>query len=322
MIAILKEMSERTKRQLLLELRGEPKSVNELVASTGMKQPNVSNHLAKFKSKGMVKATKIGRQVFYSLADPTIEAAISQLLSQETHQDSIVLNLDEMSKQYARLAVAGDEPACAKIVDYLIQQRVSLIRIYQQVLAESMEYVGKWYAVEAIDIGQEHLASAITERMMSRVVHYAPPIRTTAQVVVLGCVPGNWHSIGLRMISDFMRLNGWKSVYLGANVPEVSFHSSIKDHNPDLVLMTCGVEEQREATITLIQHIRERSLENKPLLIGIGGKQASIRSEEFIAAGVDFIAPSLMVYAEEIFPRIESGTAKSLGVFTNHKKLD
>ncbi len=319
MIAILKEMSEKSKRQLLLELRGEPKSVNELVETTGMKQPNVSNHLAKFRAKGMVKATKIGRQVFYSLADPTVEAAIAQLLSQETQSENVILNLEEMSKQYARLAVAGDETACAKIVDYLIQQRISLVRIYQQVLAESMEYIGKWYAVEAIDIGQEHLASAITERMMSRVVHYAPPIRTSAHVAVLGCVPGNWHSIGIRMISDFMRLNGWKTVYLGANVPEESFHSSIKEHNPDLVLMTCGVQEQREKTLSLIRSVRANASAGKSITIGLGGKQAQVNSDEFIQAGLDFIAPNLMVYAEDIFPRIEAGKARNLGALTSQR---
>lgn len=322
MINVLKEIAEPSKRQILIELRGGPKSVNELVGATGMKQPNVSNHLAKLRHKGIVNANKIGRQVYYSLSGPDIEATLAGMIDQPNPEVAPKLNFDEIAKQYARAAIAGDENVCAKIIDQQIRQHVPLVRIYQQVLGEAMLYIGKWYEVAAIDVGQEHLASAITERMMGRVVHYAPPIRTTTKTAVIGCVAGNYHSIGPRMISDYLRLSGWKAFYLGANTPTESFMSSIAEHHPKLVLLSVAFEEDRQTAVDLIAKLRESLSGNNSFLIGVGGRQASLQADEFISAGADFTAASLMIFAEEILPRLEGGQLANLGVFLNHKKLD
>lgn len=324
MIPLLKEIAEQSKRQILVELRSGPKSVTEIVEVTGMKQPNVSNHLAKLRLKGIVKASKIGRQVFYSLASPEVEATLVGFLERED-DDGVgsSLNFDDLAKQYARAAVAGNEAACSRIVDQLLRHNVPLVRIYQQVLAESMHYVGKWYEVAAIDVGQEHLASAITERMMARVVHYAPPTRINSKTALIGCVAGNWHAIGARMISDFMRLSGWRAVFLGANTPQDSFLSAIKEHEPQVVLASIAFDEDRPTAMALIRALKDVKEEGRgEFLIGVGGRQASIDPEHFIRSGADFTAANLMVFAEEVLPRIEDGATSTLGVFTNHKKVD
>lgn len=256
MMSLLREIAEPSKRQILMELRSGPRSVSELVDATSLKQPNVSNHLAKLRNRGLVKASKIGRQVYYSLATPEVEAALIGFDRGEEEDSQSNASLDDLSKQYARAAIAGNEAACTKIVDQLIRQSVPLVRIYQQVLAEAMRYVGKWYEVEAIDVGQEHLASAITERMMARVVHFAPPTRNAAKTAIVGCVAGNYHSLGARMISDFMRLAGWKTLFLGPNVPNESFLSAIKEHHPSLILISVAFEGDVPTILGLLAQLQ------------------------------------------------------------------
>jgi len=303
MFSIIKEMAEPSKRQILLELRTGPKSVNELVDLTGLKQPNVSNHLSKLRTKGLIKAMKIGRQVFYSLANPEVEAALVGLIDRPNEDPVQKIDLDIITKQYARAAVNGDEQACTKFIDQLIRNGTPLISIYQNVLAEAMGFVGKWYEVEAIDIGQEHLASAITERMMARVVHYAPPVRSADRIAVTGCVAGNQHTIGARMISDFMRLSGWRVLYLGANTPLESFLSMIKEHKPSLVLLSVAFTSDRQEVIRALTEFGQ--LDNrKTFKVGIGGGQVRHEPEVFLKAGADFTAPNLSVFAEEILPKI------------------
>lgn len=322
MIPLLKEIAEQSKRSILLELRGGAKTVTELVNATGMKQPNVSNHLARLRAKGLVKANKVGRQVYYSLGGPSVESALLQFVEQTSPEAMPRVHLEEISKQYARAAVSGDEAHCTRMVDQLIRQGVPLVRIYHQVLGDGMGFVGKWYEVEAIDVGQEHIASAITERMMARVVHFAPPIRNAAQTCLIGCVAGNWHSIGPRMISDYLRLCGWKAIYLGANVPTSSFGTAIKEHKPDLVLLSVAFEEDRDEAVQATRTIAQMRGEGQKFFVGVGGKQALVDPDEFIRAGADFTAANLMVFAEEVLPRIENGNPLPYGVFLNHKKVD
>ena len=66
-------LAEPTRRAILEQLRLGQKSVGELVNATDRKQPNVSNHLAKMRRQGLVRAERIGRQVYYSIATPFVD---------------------------------------------------------------------------------------------------------------------------------------------------------------------------------------------------------------------------------------------------------
>ncbi|MCC7209837.1 MAG: helix-turn-helix transcriptional regulator, partial [Anaerolineae bacterium] len=57
-------------------LRHGPHSVTELVACTGLTQPNVSNHLACLRDCGLVVKEPRGRFAYYSLADARIDALL------------------------------------------------------------------------------------------------------------------------------------------------------------------------------------------------------------------------------------------------------
>jgi DNA-binding transcriptional ArsR family regulator len=52
------------------------KSVSEVVAATGLSQPNVSAHLACLRACGLVTSRQEGRFVYYALADARIKRVL------------------------------------------------------------------------------------------------------------------------------------------------------------------------------------------------------------------------------------------------------
>jgi DNA-binding transcriptional ArsR family regulator len=58
---------------ILETLRDRPHTVGEVVAATGLSQPNVSNHLACLRDCGLVTSRPAGRYAFYQLSDTRIE---------------------------------------------------------------------------------------------------------------------------------------------------------------------------------------------------------------------------------------------------------
>lgn len=66
-------LADMSRLALLEALRDGEKSVSELVAITGLSQPNVSHHLACLKDCGLVVSRQEGRFVYYALADPRVE---------------------------------------------------------------------------------------------------------------------------------------------------------------------------------------------------------------------------------------------------------
>jgi len=79
-IAIL--LSDRTRAGILRLLRDGPHCVCEMAASLGERQNNVSNHLARLRKAGLVRAARGGadfRRVYYERDDQACSAALSAL---------------------------------------------------------------------------------------------------------------------------------------------------------------------------------------------------------------------------------------------------
>jgi methanogenic corrinoid protein MtbC1 len=69
----------------------------------------------------------------------------------------------------------------------------------------------------AITVADEHLATALTHRVMASV--YGPSFgRATSRPgrILLAAVEGQRHSLGLRMAADVLELGGYEVNYLGA----------------------------------------------------------------------------------------------------------
>jgi DNA-binding transcriptional ArsR family regulator len=64
---------------LLCRLRQGECAVNELVDAMGISQSSVSQHLARLREGGMVKARRAANHIFYSTAGPKVDALIDQL---------------------------------------------------------------------------------------------------------------------------------------------------------------------------------------------------------------------------------------------------
>ena len=64
---------------ILYALAEKPSNVNELVTYLGLSQPMVSRHLKVLRERGMVRATREGASVLYSLGDPRLIEALDLL---------------------------------------------------------------------------------------------------------------------------------------------------------------------------------------------------------------------------------------------------
>jgi methanogenic corrinoid protein MtbC1/predicted transcriptional regulator len=293
MIDILQELAEPSKRIILGLLRHGAKSVNELVLESGLKQPNVSNHLARMRQKEIVKCTKVGRQKFYSLNSPEITEALRNL-SFEPRTGAEPLLIDEqLIRKFCRLTTAGEEKEAEATVIQLLSQGTSVIDVYEQFFAPSLALVGKWWEVGAIDVGQEHLASAIVERLMARCIDFAAVATTDSRSAVLACPPGNWHSLAIRMASDILRLRGWRTFFLGADVPIDSILAAVKTHRPSLVLFGIPIADQIEVAEHLVVELLQIKADGHEFNIVAGGSAAIAYEERLQEIGVNYVAHTL-----------------------------
>src|SRR3954453_21854840 len=55
------------------------RTVSEIVELTGLSQPNVSNHLARFRERKWVQAERSGRKIEYSISDSALADYVEQI---------------------------------------------------------------------------------------------------------------------------------------------------------------------------------------------------------------------------------------------------
>ncbi len=270
--AVAQALAEPSRRAILEYLRYGQKTVSDLVEATQLKQPNVSNHLARMREQGIVRAERVGRNVFYTIALPVADlllqmhqqidaaAEVSGSLAVALKPDAVhaerphsagtalgdgeELPIVAWREAFFDCILAGQEDRANALMNGILSQRVRMETIYEEIMQWALNKIGEYYVAGRTDEAHEHLASEITERVMSRVAPFYQPVARLPYLALLGGVVGNWHTLGLRMLSDGLRSLGWETRFLGANVPTESFVAMAMDINPDLVVAACGLKEQ------------------------------------------------------------------------------
>lgn len=304
MTDVFQELAEPSRRKILAALLEGQRNVSQLVSETGMRQPNVSNHLARLRERGILSTARDGRQIYYTLADSEIETLVRSSIAVEAPTREAT-DLRSAADSYFRAAIEGDEPACRATIDHLIRQNVHIVTIFNDVIAQAMTRVGQEQDEKQLTIAQEHMASAISERMISRVALSARQMPTSSIKAVTGCVQGNYHALGIRMLTDLLSALGIQCTSLGSNVPTAEFVRSVAKIRPHLVMISCGHQDQFPDCEALLHDLRALRDADSDLVIGLGGPAVrQLRKEKWISLA-SFVADDIREFYEQIVPSLE-----------------
>ncbi len=82
--------------RIIEALREGERSVGELSETLGLRQANVSQHLAVMRSKGVLKTRKVGTSIYYSVSNPMIDQAcdlMRQVLLEQLKENEKLVSL-------------------------------------------------------------------------------------------------------------------------------------------------------------------------------------------------------------------------------------
>ncbi|MFE6164862.1 B12-binding domain-containing protein [Streptomyces sp. NPDC056486] len=136
-----------------------------------------------------------------------------------------------------RRALGTAEPEQAQ------QMRAAGERVLLELIAPAQERVGLAWAANDITVAQEHAATAISERCVAAVADATAPALTGTYVgrVLVACVDGEWHALPARLVSEVLRLRGWRVDYLGAHVPTEHLVAHVHRTGAQAVLLSSTI---------------------------------------------------------------------------------
>jgi len=166
-------------------------------------------------------------------------------------------------------AVDGDEPT---EIGVRLDQAFALLDLndtLSSVLEPLLQTIGDRWESGTLTVASEHLVS---EAVRSRLGHLLSDAGGGVHgAVVLACVPGEHHELGLMMTAIALRRDGWKVVYLGADTPLADAIALATQVAGRVLGLSLSSEEQVPA---LESALGETSLPHGLRLV-VGGRGAS-----------------------------------------------
>lgn len=159
--------------------------------------------------------------------------------------------------------------ACIELAAASVHSPDDLARFYQEVMTPALYEIGRLWEEGEISAVQEHLATAISMRIMSAMYGGFVLRESSKGKAVITAAPNEYHEVGARMISDQLEMAGWQVDYLGANSPAPDLLALLRQEPPFLLGFSIVVPFNIEAVRRIIEEIRaDKLLKNIKIMVG------------------------------------------------------
>ena len=170
-------------------------------------------------------------------------------------------------QRYLAALLAGDRVECARVVQDLVAAGAGLKELYVHLFQRALYHIGELWEHQRISVAVEHLATAITERMLTLVQAQAFAGPPRDRTIVIACVADEYHQLGGRMIADLCELHGWRGYFLGADTPLPDLLRLIAERRPTLLGLSLSIYFNLPALLTALEAVTQAH-PDLPILVG------------------------------------------------------
>lgn len=186
---------------------------------------------------------------------------------------------ERLSRLYLDALRAGDGPGAYRIVQRALDEGLELPALYQRVVAPAMHAIGSLWETGALTVADEHLATALTNRVLAAL---RPPLHVAVEPAgddappprraILAAVEGERHALGLRMASDILEDSGLRTIYLGSDVPTSALLQAVDSLAPDLLALAATMTSLAPRLDEVATAVRR---DHPEIALMVGGQAAS-----------------------------------------------
>ncbi|MEU5209000.1 B12-binding domain-containing protein [Streptomyces sp. NPDC020742] len=174
--------------------------------------------------------------------------------------------------------------------------------------------VGERWAANELTVAQEHAGTAIMERAVAALAHHRPTtVGAEHGRITVACVDGEWHALPARLLSEVLRLHGWRTDFLGAQVPSAHLIAHLHQTGPQAVALSGSLATRLPAAHAAITACQAAGV---PVLAGGAAFGPDGRYARLL--GADAWAPDARTAAEVLARGLPRSRPPALG----HQPVD
>jgi methanogenic corrinoid protein MtbC1 len=201
----------------------------------------------------------------------------------------------ELRQRYVDALVAGDLAAASRLIE---SADADVRTVYLQVLQPALYEIGRRWEEAEISVAQEHLATATTQSVMARLAErfdVSGPRR--GRKVLVACAEGELHSIGVRMVADFLEGDGWEVLFVGALSPPAAVAELAAAQAVEVVALSAALAQRVPEVVSAVQALR--ALDPVPV-IAVGGQAFGGDAAVAAGTGADLYAADAAAFVAQL----------------------
>jgi len=139
----------------------------------------------------------------------------------------------DLSSRFGEALRAGDPKRADAVAVAALEAGMEVTAVQARVIAPAMRWIGELWQHGSANVGDEHLATAITQEVLGRLFTTALQSQPRSRErVMLAAVQGEHHVLGLRMAADVLEGAGFDVLYLGPDMPLTALLETCSAHAP------------------------------------------------------------------------------------------
>ena len=165
-------------------------------------------------------------------------------------------DLGDLSGPFLLALLGGDESAVEGLVSRSRSRGADTALVVRDLVMPALCEVGRMWARGEASIAEEHLATALASRVLARTSGNPGAGLPPSRRIVLACLAGEFHELGIRFLADVARECGWDAESLGANVPREALVRFVSQRPPAAVALSVALAGHVPEAARTIAEIR------------------------------------------------------------------
>ena len=204
-----------------------------------------------------------------SCIDAAIEDYSNRLPEEQVSRLEPGIPNQRLALLYLQTALEGNTHQAMEIVLDAIEGGLPHAEAISDVLLPAQAEIGHLWHIDHVTIAEEHLVTTTTHRLMAVIADRAPRVPDRGKTAVAASIAGNVHDTGIRAIAYLLEMDGWRTIYLGGDVPRNELPAAVHFFDADVVLLSTALSSQLSRLRDSILTIRE--ICDKDVRIMVGG---------------------------------------------------
>jgi methanogenic corrinoid protein MtbC1 len=205
-----------------------------------------------------------------------------------------LVELTGPAKAYLEAALHGQRDAAIGIVRDAMLDDMAIADIMLTILQPAQIELGRLWERGEISIAHEHYTTAITQLSLSLLYPRMLVNRTLlGRSMVATSVGSEAHEVGIRIISDLMEQAGWRTAYLGADVPHADVVERVAQHRADVLAVSATMAGHLRGVRQLIELLRADPRCSHVRVL-VGGRPFTVNPRLAEQVGADGWAPGAL----------------------------